>query len=445
MKNNFGKLLKLGPFLWVCLFFFLFFRSYEPGRSVETFAVPALALLVGLTLFMFVFSSASSIRMPKKSLVLLGFLVSMFLVSMVSSTIGSNTYRIQGVINNYTQQIIFFVLLLLIVNYRPWLDARFVESFAYLLVAFAVLTAIVGWQALLTGQGLFGPLSFSLDVVHRSRLTGFHASSNYSGIALALGFIASIYLRAIKRNGNLIVYQLTIVFLAISLLATGSRGSIVVALVGLMVYFFCTASRLSQLAIFFKRKSFYVSFFIITAFVGFIVFLNVGHDIRQIIDSSWFRMSTRSDIGQLGEEARLAFLQQGLEVYLSGSLFEFLFGFGNGGYQLFFGRSPHNSYLLILFEWGLLSIIVLAVFIVTIFYFLRLTRFSSNEKATKAFLLALLFAALTRGLFQSGELAGFGINWMVVIVIGVIVASNRRNKPSNQHCAEPASSLSVAT
>lgn len=417
------SILGFAPLMYMGLFLFLFLRAYSPGRSVDNFAEQSAALLVALILItgiLFVFTSS---RIKDKHLAFLFLLACAFGVSIISSTVGYYTGQLSGVINNFTQQILFFILMVMIVSYRPWQDINFTRVLAHLLTVFAVLTAIVGWQVLLTGQGFFGPLSFGVEAVDLMRLTGFHASSNYSGLALALGLISAVYFSCVNRDNKFWAY-FVILFLGLSLVATGSRGSMLVGASGLFGFFFLHSGRRFFLNPLFVAKIFIV--LIIGTLLIFSFYLLIPDDylVKLIIESAWHRVTTRTaSVGGLENEARIVFLKQGIEFYAHGTFLDQILGFGNGAYMSIFGRSPHNSFLLVIFERGLLSFLILFSMYVWIFYLLFFFNKSTRTSINRCFLMALLLATLARGLFQAGALLGFEQNSIVVLSIAAIAAS----------------------
>ena len=308
-RNKFG----LASIIYLGLFLFLFLRSYSPGRSGDNFAEVSAVLLVGLIASVGVLFALSFSTFRNKHLIFLFFLSCAFGTAMFSSIFGFYTAAVQGVINNFSQQFLFYILMVLVVCYRPWRDINFVYVLAHILMFFGVFTAIVGWQVLLTGKGLFGPLAFNIEALSHWRLTGFHASSSYSGIILALGLISAAYLNFVRKNGQKRIILL-IFFLGLSLVATGSRGSMLVGASGFLVFFIFHKGRIINLFLLIKSRWFYISILLSLLLFGFYFLLPEDHLIRLSIDSSVRRVVTRTaKAGGLEGEARVIFLKQGIE------------------------------------------------------------------------------------------------------------------------------------
>jgi hypothetical protein len=413
--------------MYMGLFLYFFLRTYSPGRS-ENFAGASAVLFLALIASIGVLFLYSLSAFRKKHLLFLFFLICVFEIAMFSSTFGYYTGESQGVINNFTQQILFFVFMVLVVSYRPWRKIKFTYVLAHFLLTFAVFTAIVGWQAILTGQGLFGPLSFGLDVFDRTRLMGFHASSTYAGLPIALGLISAVYLWCMKTGGKLWAYYFLIMFIGLSVVATGSRGSMLVAVSGVFVFIVMHKGRMLNLLLLIKTRWFYILMCTILVFFGVYFILPEDNLVRHSTDTAVHRAMTKTaKMGGIEEEARTVFLLKGIEFYANGSLFDNLFGFGNGAYTSIFQHSTHNAYLHVLFHWGFLSLVVLFVIFAWLFNLAFRYKTNSRQHLDRAFLVSLLTATAVRGMFQTGELLNFGYNWGVVIAISAIIVRKQSN------------------
>ena len=343
-----------------------------------------------------------------------------FFVSTIG-TLGGYSGAMRGLINNFAAQGLILIFFIALLNSKIVSITSLPRILALMLVVFGVLTALVGWQVLLTGSGLFGGYSFTVPLHHQARLTGFHSSSNYVGLALAFALLSSVYLASCSQGTRKLHFYLLAVLFGLSLLATGSRGSILIGSLGVLV-FIMTNMRLRWKIRFSGRGLFFTSLGVFSI-VSVLVYISQT-ELFGLSLSGWERLLTRTEkAGGLEGEARVVMLIDSLRYYLSGDWFHQLFGFGNAAYQeLVFHHSPHNSYLLILFDRGIVAFLLLLIYLFDSILFIRYSYFSKSEKAL--FLGLLLIVAL-RGLFQSGELMSSGLNWGVLIFLLLLSLASR--------------------
>jgi hypothetical protein len=422
--------------LFIVALIYLVLSSYDPGRTGKIYQTQSIALLISLTASTVFLWLISRPIITKPQLGLIFFVIFAFLLSIISATFGEYSGAFSGTVNNFIGQLLILLIFISLANANFFLGKDWAKPLAMLLVCFAVITALVGWQALITGTGLFGAYSFTLPLHHQFRLTGFHSSSNYSGLALALGVVSTVYLIAIVDGISRNIWIILLILLTASLLATGSRGSILIGFSVVLV--FSISSFRIRLPLKFRRLKTrnVLNFCVFAGIICSILFLVLNSQFSEFSLSGWTRLLTRTErAGGLDGEARVIFLMDGLRYYQGGSLFQQFFGFGNGAFEeLVFGYSPHNSYLLILFDRGLTNLFLLLVFLV--FAFVTII-FSHLPRSTKSFFLSLMVLAVFRGLFQSSELLSMGLNWNVVMFVVITSLSATRTNSNGRGFSDP--------
>lgn len=401
-------------FLFFAVLSYLLLSAYDPGRTGELYKTQSQALLfllVGMTTLLWMLKNP---RISGPQLGLIFFTGLVFFVSTIG-TLGGYSGAMSGLINNFVAQGLILVFFIALLNSKIVPNTCLPRILALILVVFGVLTALIGWQVLLTGSGLFGGYSFTVPLHHQVRLTGFHSSSNYSGHALAFALLSSVYLASCSQATRKFYWYLLVVFLGLSLLATGSRGSILIGTLGVSI--FVIANMRLRWKIGFSGRGLF--FTLLGMFsIASVVFYISQTEFFRISLYGWERLLTRTEkAGGLEGEARVVMLMDGLRYWLNGDWFQQLFGFGNAAYQeSVFHHSPHNSYLLILFDRGIVALLMLLIFFFASIFFIRYSHFSKSEKAL--FLGLYLIIAL-RGLFQSGELVSPGLNWSILLYLSL--------------------------
>jgi hypothetical protein len=232
-------------------------------------------------------------------------------------------------------------------------------------------------------------------------LKGFSLSVNDR---LSVGIINPIWLGRFAGMAILIIYQqknirFKIFFLIVNLIIiflSGSKGPIIgLLVVGLFHHF--------------NTKKLIVSFFVILIFI--LYFFNVlNDDIRIFITSRFLSLNPNStDLFQEIEDDRLSIITRSSSNYLQSVDFtSFLFGLGPNKSSFYYYKSviserwyPHNIFLEILFEYG---VIALLLFAYTLF---------KTQMFKSSMLNGLIIFFLINSLF-SGDLP---LNWLLCLFI----------------------------
>jgi hypothetical protein len=232
-------------------------------------------------------------------------------------------------------------------------------------------------------------------------LNGFSLSVNDR---LAVGIINPIWLGRFAGMAILIIYQqknirFKIFFLLVNLIIiflSGSKGPIIGLLVVALFHHFNT-------------KKLIVSFFVIFIFI--VYFFNVlNDDIRIFITSRFLSLNPNStDFFQEIEDDRLSIIIRSSSNYVKSVDFtSFLFGLGPNKSSFYYYKSvvserwyPHNIFLEILFEYG---VIALSLFTYTLF---------KTQMFKSSMLNGLIIFFLINSLF-SGDLP---LNWLLFLFI----------------------------
>lgn len=409
--------------LFSVVFLIIFFRNFSAGRSLS-YSKTAFVLLLFALLLMFLLYLYKRTYLIIGNIKYLFILCFIFFISLFSSVFGSYIKEWTGVINNFAQQILFLILTSLTVNFFIRKRLSFLSFLGYILYSFSLLTAIVGWQVIFFGKGFFGRFSFSPEGIENFRLISFHDSSNYAGLAIAYGIISLCYLKFRIKDFNSFIFFISLFFLIVSLFATGSRGSLVLATLGLVIFYNTNLFKISK---YIKREFFVGIFLLICILIIVNRFFNLS-DFLVSFDRVLDRFQSLKDLDSLNHDPRALFFKAGIDKFWDASFFEIVFGFGNGAYQFYFGRSPHNSYLAILFDFGLLTFLLLVMLIgyVSIVYIRKFIRNNAINNFSRLFIAAILVMSLIRGFVQAGEVLGFSLNWIVFLMVSSYIISFKK-------------------
>jgi hypothetical protein len=419
MINKINSLIKIIIFLLIVIYLFLSSHKIEAEPIFKTYSYFFFVFLFGLTSFLIFLNPV----LTKSQCVLIIFNIFLFFLNTIGTLYSYNS-DFYGLINNFVIQLLIIVFIISLINSRIVSIIDLPRSLAHLLIFLAFLSAIIGW-ALLMDNSLFSSYFFSITKIHNERMIGFYSSPNELGLILAFGLIVSIYLATSSKAVKKLYYYQLALFFMLSLFASGSRGSIIIGILGVVTFFTL-----------FNYQNFNIKFLLNNIFSYLTIFLII--ELILISQLEFFsytfngleRLFTKKLIhDEIFIDGRIIIFINGIQHYLNGNLFQLVFGFGNSAFEnLIINRSPHNSFLRIIFDHGLISFLLVLLYIGTALKIIILSNLSNIDKS---FFLGLNFISLFRGFFQSGEIMSASLNWSLFnFIILTVMALKSKEKTS---------------
>lgn len=339
-------------FLILYILFFHFMESYS--NSVVELGTYFLALPL-LAFWIFETCIIKKINFYKLSYVGVIYVFYILLTCIWSS-------NIEYSINYFLRFLSVFILYIILNDVVCSLDRVFKVIYAYILGVLPI-----GFNALLN---VFSGITYQ-DLSNRYSADGF--DPNNFGIILNLTSIF-IYILVFSRKINILFAVIYIGLLSFLILSTGSRASLAIFSLGLILILF----------LFSWRKPILLPLFIF----GFLVFSYFIFDF--IPSNSLERALSGVD---LEDESRFIFWKHIVE---SVEGLNFLFGNGIGTVVPYFGYNAHNTLVSNFFEGGLIALILWLIFI-TSHYFNIIYSYMKTKKIILIFLF-IAFLAIAGGL-----------------------------------------------
>jgi len=413
----------------------LFFRTYSPARlGAFDREGGMLVVLLGSVALLAILVRSFHAAWRRETLGVVLWLLGLWATYSVSTLTNLGSLPISnviGLVNNLVLQWCAILIGVAIVwTFRDRLLAV-IRWFAVFLIAFATLSAVIALQVWLTGAGLFGPfLFFAVEDRWTYQLYGWYASPNYLAPVLGLGLLSALYLLTTKselRSVQWVLY-VSILLLVSVLLLTGSRGGYVVTLGAVLSFWAISPTRRAGLGVLTQ-----IAF--LAVFVGGVVgaltlyFISTG----MVVSDVFVRVLRMNPETLLTGTGRTEIWARLISEYAEGGVWKALFGWGNNYFSSEVYRSAHNSYLQLLFDHGVLTLVVFLAGAVgsLMFTVRRSVRYRMCEEGKAfAFLLALLVFSLLRGVFQGGELISFSPTW-IVFLLALIFSTALRPKASS--------------
>lgn len=427
---NFKKHVFLLSLIFPVLWLVALLRTYAPGRDYIYTMHGALIFitLVVFSLFFWLIKKRGELKRGAiVFFVWLFFLLSFYSVSTIFYLHSLPYNSIVGLFNNLIWQVTVFLFAMSWVsterNFNIHLSAYKMSVFFSF---FSLFSGLVAVQLLFTKQAFFGPIAFTVDELRWPQLYGWFSSPNYLVDAVSIGVIAAFFLISLSKI-NKIYSILFLLSLLLMLVATGSRGGILGCFVALLWQFALVLVMQPGL----RKKLRYLRWYLLVAFLtatvgsasllGYIYL--TGHNIEWfIIDVLRLRAENLST-----GTGRIYIWQDALEVFANSNIFQLLFGHGNNFYVESHGASLHNTYLQILIDHGLVTLISFIIFSFWFFWvsicLAKKVRYSSDLLCSVAFLSAPFAYVVVRAIFQGPVFLSGNISWAFTIVAGVIICT----------------------
>lgn len=256
-----------------------------------------------------------------------------------------------------------FLLYIIINDLVSNLDRVFKVIYAYVLGVLPI-----GINALLN---IFSGITYQ-DLSNRYSADGF--DPNNFGIILNITTIF-VYILIFNKKINILFGFLSVCLLSFLILSTGSRASLGIFLLGLVLV----------LSLFTWRKPLFLPIFII----GFLIF---GYFLFDLIPANSLERALSGV--NVEDESRFIFWK-----YIVSSVdgIRFIFGYGIGTVVPYFGYNAHNTFVSNFFEGGLIAFILWFIFIFS--HYFNIVYFYIKTKNVMLVLFFIAFLAMLGGLF----------------------------------------------
>lgn len=394
-----------------------FLRTYSPNREsiYSAHGAVAFVVIVGACVVAWFGSTSGAIR--REVYPLLGLLAALWLLLSASTVIHASDLpmaNVSGLVNSLMIQITMgmFVVIWMSISRRnePNRPTRWL---AWFLAVFGLASGLAAVQLLATGSTLAGPFKISQEL-RWMQLYGWYASPNYLVDSVALGLLASLYLYFEGQKLARFALVLTMIH-ALLLLFTGSRAGIGGAILAVgWQYATLVRGRGARNTRNLRAKAARLVLLALAgaAVVVAFVFRTIGEGFEGYAQHLW-------RYHQLTRDGRMYIWGEALEVFRSSSILELLFGRGNNMYAETYARSLHNSYLQLLIDHGVLSLIGLAIFAYWFFSMVRVSLIlpgTGRVRGTVAFLSATVVYTLSRSFFHGALLLSGSLAWCVTVL-----------------------------
>ncbi|ENU18501.1 hypothetical protein F994_03021 [Acinetobacter bohemicus ANC 3994] len=340
-------------FLILYILFFHFMESY----SNSLVQVGTYFLALPLVAFWF-FETLVNKKLNFYKLSYVGFVYCLY---MLFTCIWSN--YIDYSIDYFFRFFSVFLLYIIINDLVSNLDRVFKVIYAYVLGVLPI-----GINALLN---VFSGITYQ-DLSNRYSADGF--DPNNFGIILNITTIF-VYILIFNKKINILFGFLSVCLLSFLILSTGSRASLGIFLLGLILV----------LSLFTWRKPLFLPIFMI----GFLVF---GYFLFDFIPANSLERAFSGV--NVEDESRFMFWKQ---IVASVDGIRFIFGHGIGTVVPYFGYNAHNTFVSNFFEGGFIAFILWFVFIFS--HYLNIVYFYIKTKNVILVLFFIAFLAMLGGLF----------------------------------------------
>jgi len=303
---------------------------------------------------------------------------------------------------------------------------EYVVHVCNLFIIISVISAIFAYYVYTVGSISLGPLSIQQTYRTLYRLTGWYGSPNRTASVFCIASICIIYILSNRMLFNLnnkskyILFAILILNI-LSLLLTGSRGSMIAFIFGLVTYILMKRTAGLSLA----RYSMIIISVVLLIIAVFSSLSLLGID-RYLLDEEIIRYQTIDE--QLYGRGRVDKWITAMEMYKNASSESLLFGHGIGTFIEEAGTSTHNGYLSFLIDRGLIILILLIGFIGYIF---KIAFQYKDDLSINAFATAIFVQLLIKNFFNDTiPTVGFaGIAFLMSILL--IVQKDEQSTKEN--------------
>ena len=401
----------------------LFLRTYSLNRNNVFSKHGAILLIAGVFMFSAYRSVSQKGLMIRKCFWPLAWwlfaLIILMSVSSVCNASDVDAASLWGLFNRIIIQLTIFFFAIIWISSKdsfPVFDAS--KHIAYLFVILGLIASVVAIQFILTGRALFGFLA--IEHLRWPQLYGWFASPNYMVDVISVSVLSAFFLYSSTSLGKHSRFALfSFAFLFLILLFTGSRGGILSFFVAFLFQYYISryTSRHERIWAKSLRKKFLWAGMVLVGLSLILVFYFAAQEISfsSLKSNIW-----RRGLGSIESEPRLFIWLHAIKVFSSRTVFQVLFGSGNDMFLQEEGMSTHNSYLVILLDYGLINFMMFLAFMFWV-TFLSIQLVKKNRKNPSigrviAFFSATISYNFLRAIFQGGILLGGAIGWLLTIM-----------------------------
>mgnify|MGYP000874481771 FL=1 len=337
-----------------------------------------------------------------------------------------------------------FLILTFAVYYVLDNSKNFLNLLKNILFIIFILLILDGFYQYLFKQNIIGLTNFN-----KGRVSSFFGKELIYGSYLArfLPILIGLLIFFQKKNSDKLIIYLLILLSAVSIFISGERAAIILSLTSIIIIVFTTN--------FFKKSKFYIFFFIISFFT-IITFSN------DVIKKKWQSTITGTVFNLLNEKIIIDNKTYPLIInekytYMTLSSYKMfkekpLIGHGvksfrfnckkepykfdkfdSYNFRLNCGNHPHNTYMQLLSETGLISFALVLCYFFIIFYNLILSYINSKKgKYAKTFdFKVCILSCIFINLFPLTTTGNFFNNWLSIVYffpIGFLLFLNKNYK-----------------
>lgn len=367
-------------------------------------------LIIYLTLKLFTYgkNEVFNSKLKIQSEVILLFFVLLFFM-VLPSLFYPDSFRFVSVIIFFNLAILLMVFLYLhTINFNR---DKSTEDLGRLFIVISVISLI--FAALLYTLGELQLINNNFyQLKEYPRLYGWYGNPNRFGSAVAIGVISSIFISGfLKNKKTCITNKILIIFLLIGVVLSGSKGALVSLILALAFYVISTIQLNKKM-----KKKHLVFIFL---FTGVLILLISRMD--NIFSDRFVNEIVRLDSL---DNQRFDIWINTFVILDNNYLYNTIFGNGYGYFQDYIGRSPHNSYIRWLSDFGLLYLLIFALFILSIIRNLTI------RNKGDIFLQSLIIYLLTHQLFTQSifQVRIEGILFIVILGIVIFTKNNMKVK-----------------
>lgn len=290
--------------------------------------------------------------------------------------------------------LLLFISIFLLLSYiKRWTKQFPIQGDLYIIYIYIILVGLMGLVLYL--------LNPTIVIADYGRFKGLYSNANYVGMISAIGIMLGIYLSCNKKRGEVYLNLLGGIILVLNLILSGSRGSILALIIGLFSLLFYKE---------FRQRLYKQLIIIIPTGLLFGVYLLITN--LDTVLGSFGRDAQNSDITSGRLDIYNILIQHWLESPVFGV------GYRNAEtLEGVIGISPHNIYLSVLTEMGLIGLIVFLMLLITILFAVKI---QGKDKILVGTVVTILAIELTES-----SIFGFGgptalISWVLILIYASI-------------------------
>tara|TARA_R100000306_G_scaffold14660_2_gene18243 strand:+ start:8430 stop:9614 length:1185 start_codon:yes stop_codon:yes gene_type:complete len=300
---------------------------------------------------------------------------------------------------------IYFSLFLYVPNMKKDFS-KYIKSIFFIFLSISVYLVLFDYSSI-------QKMVFFGESGGRYRITS-DLNSNVISVFFSLGLISSILCTKVFKRGLKIISLFSTILFAVLLFFTGSRGALLSVILAFTVFYLVYKFKKTI-----KTSFLYLSLIVISLIIGSFI-INIAVDFLPTYLDGFINSRYTSEESLASLNARLFLYTLAFQGFSDGNFFDMLFGHGYGSFGYLLTNSdsrgyPHNIFLEILYEMGLLSLFLFLYLIRKIFYYnSKLTKVKLNINQISIFV---LFYFLFFNSMSTGDMASNFLLFSIMLVL----------------------------